>query len=131
MARTRKGRPLTGQRDGIRLIGWCCVALAPLVLAAPAVDLQPGREALLRLCQNGVALACLPRDVKWPEPWHVALPLFGFGVLLLAIRRPIRSEEKIECPFCAEPIRVEAVVCPHCRSEFDRRKDLSNRGRQS
>jgi hypothetical protein len=129
MPKGRTGRSSTGQRDGIRLIGWCCVALAPLLLAAPTINLLAGRDALLRLCQSGVALACLPPEAKWPEPWLVALPLFGFGVLLLAIRRPLRSEEKIECPFCAEPIRVEAVICPHCRSEFDRRRDPANRGR--
>jgi hypothetical protein len=125
MRRTRKRRHLTSQRDGIRVIGWYCVGLAPLVLAASKVNLEAGRDALVRLCESGLGWACPPPNLDNPASWRWALILLGFGILLLAIRPPVRVEERIECPFCAEPIRVEAVVCPHCRTEFAR----SNGGR--
>jgi hypothetical protein len=119
---------MTRQRDGIRMIGWCSIGLAPLVPAASMVDLEAEREALLRLCQSGWAWACLRPDASGAAPWLAAAGLLGFGILLLAIRRPVRSEETIDCPFCAEPIRVEAVLCPHCRSEFGRGRDRPSRG---
>ncbi len=121
MGRPRSGRHMTRQRDGIRIIAWCCIGLAPLALAASTVNVQAARGALRRLCELGWAWACLQPDPNSPAPWLAAVCLLGFGILLLAIRRPVRTEERIECPFCAEPIRVGAVVCPHCRSEFDRR----------
>ena len=104
-------------------------AEAPLVVAASMVDLGAERDALLRLCQRGLGWACLRPDANGTAPWLAAVSLLGFGILLLAIRRPVRSEERIDCPFCAEPIRVEAVLCPHCRSEFDRGRDRVSRGR--
>ncbi|PYM34919.1 MAG: hypothetical protein DME17_14355 [Candidatus Rokuibacteriota bacterium] len=129
MGTAQKSRYVTRQRDGIRTIGWCSIGLAPLVLAAPMVDLEAERDALLRLCQSGLGWACLRPDANGTAPWLAAVSLLGFGILLLAIRRPVRSEERIDCPFCAEPIRVEAVLCPHCRSEFDRGRDRVSRGR--
>ena len=29
-----------------------------------------------------------------------------------------------DCPFCAEPVRKAAVLCPHCRSDLPRRKSV-------
>jgi len=125
----RKRRHLTRQRDAVRLIGWCCVALAPLVLAAPLVDVQLANDVLLRLCEKGWSWVCLKLDPIRSTPWLVASGLLGFGILLLAIRRPVRWEERVECPFCAEPVRFEAIVCPHCRNEFDRTRDQPSRSR--
>ena len=129
MGTAQTSRYVTRQRDGIRMIGWCSIGLAPLVVAASMVDLGAERDALLRLCQRGLGWACLRPDANGTAPWLAAVSLLGFGILLLAIRRPVRSEERIDCPFCAEPIRVEAVLCPHCRSEFDRGRDRVSRGR--
>ena len=42
------------------------------------------------------------------------------GLLVLAMPR-ISGDELVRrrpCPLCAEPIRVEATVCPHCRSSL-------------
>jgi len=40
------------------------------------------------------------------------------GLLVLALPR-VTGEDLIRkrpCPFCAEPIRLEATICPHCRT---------------
>lgn len=42
------------------------------------------------------------------------------GLILLALPR-VAGEDLIRkrpCPFCAEPIRLEATICPHCRSQL-------------
>jgi hypothetical protein len=51
------------------------------------------------------------------------LILFGIAMAL----RDFRTPRKIECPFCFEPIRLEAVKCPHCQSSLLERP--SNRRR--
>src|SRR5438128_11815764 len=40
MGTAQKRRYVTRQRDGIRMIGWCSIGLAPLVVAASVVGLQ-------------------------------------------------------------------------------------------
>src|SRR5438874_8640989 len=75
------------------IIGWCSIGLAPLVVAASMVPLEAERDALLRLCQSGLGWACLRPDANGTAPWLAAASLLGFGILLLAIRRPVRSEE--------------------------------------
>ena len=72
MGTAQKSRYVTRQRDGIRTIGWCSIGLAPLVLAAPMVDLEAERDALLRLCQSGLGWACLRPDANGTAPWLAA-----------------------------------------------------------
>jgi hypothetical protein len=52
--------------------------------------------------------------------WLPGLIVFGLGLIVLAIRLPKRgdSAERFPCPFCAEDIRPEAIVCPHCRHDL-------------
>lgn len=45
----------------------------------------------------------------------------ALSLLLLAIRLPApRTQERRPCPFCAELILPEAIICPFCRSEVMR-----------
>lgn len=43
------------------------------------------------------------------------------GVLMLAVLPPLKPHTGVathrECPFCKEPMRHDATVCPHCRHE--------------
>ncbi len=29
-----------------------------------------------------------------------------------------RKEDTWPCPFCKEPVKAGAIICPHCRKEF-------------
>jgi len=41
-----------------------------------------------------------------------------FAALLIALLSPtLPARTTRNCPHCAEPIKVEARVCPHCRNE--------------
>jgi hypothetical protein len=28
-----------------------------------------------------------------------------------------KDDDRVQCPHCAEAIKVEAIICPHCRSD--------------
>lgn len=50
------------------------------------------------------------------SPLPVFLLLFGLGPRVDEDEDTIR----IACPFCAEDIKPEAMLCPHCRSDLTR-----------
>ena len=43
--------------------------------------------------------------------WFVAKGFYG---------RPAPSSPFIACPSCAEPMRAEGTVCPHCHREIQK-----------
>jgi len=107
MGTAQKTRYVTRQRDGVRMIGWCSIGLAPLVLAASMVDLEPSATR----CSDSAR-------ADWAGPVSGGCErdgaLAGGGESTRLRHSPagdqaaVRSEERIDCPFCAEPIRVEA-----------------------
>ena len=62
----------------------------------------------------------LNRSGAWGFLALVISPVLAF--LLLFGLGPLEDDEeddgRIPCPFCAEDIKPEAVLCPHCRSEL-------------
>lgn len=51
------------------------------------------------------------------------LTYYVFGLLLWIVAVPaaiwaVKDERRRACPHCAEPVRVEAVVCPHCKRDL-------------
>lgn len=57
---------------------------------------------------------------KRREGGYYGLLLGWIGVLVIAILPPLAPKggsSHRECPFCKEPMRVDASVCPHCRHE--------------
>jgi hypothetical protein len=59
--------------------------------------------------------------------WYI----YGICLLIIAIphsliirktteqrRKELKADGYRECPFCKEPVRVDATVCPHCRRDL-------------
>ncbi len=55
--------------------------------------------------------------------WAILSLLVSPVFALLALTAvPVRSRDADEiaaCPYCAEDVKSDAVVCPHCRSNLD------------
>jgi hypothetical protein len=44
------------------------------------------------------------------------------GVVILAFLPPRRGDKYVDCPFCKEIIRRDALVCAHCQRELRPRR---------
>jgi hypothetical protein len=61
-------------------------------------------------------------------------PLMAFAfVFALGRRSADEDEERVPCPLCAEPIKFEAVRCPHCCGDLpaDRHRLARRRPRET
>jgi hypothetical protein len=65
-------------------------------------------------------LACIPAMIanakrRNPVLWW----LYGFVLFPIALVHVLLTSDLFRraCPQCAEPVRREALICPHCRSE--------------
>ena len=68
---------------------------------------------------------------------------YGFMIFIVALphallckpvqaeidRRALASGDHVKCPFCAEIIRAEAKVCPHCQRDLPARWAPTGSGR--
>jgi hypothetical protein len=70
-------------------------------------------------------LACIPATIAGTKGrnwfgWHI----YGFWLFPIALVHSIfMSRENLSishflCPFCQEPVKNEAIVCPHCRRDI-------------
>lgn len=97
------------KKKGLR--GWAyflaIIVLGPIVVMGTSVVTQGTASGAL-----AAALASL-------------VPVVALGAVLLARNgQQIAAEtgqygEYRKCPFCAEPVRIEAVKCKHCSSALD------------
>ena len=53
------------------------------------------------------------------------------GVIILAFLPPRKGDKFVECPFCKESIRRDAVVCAHCQREVRPRRQEGHPNRTS
>jgi hypothetical protein len=74
-----------------------------------------------RLLAIAAALALIPAEIAHRKgrgflDWWIGgflLWIVAFPAALLA-----SDQSKYRCPFCAEDVRWEAEICPHCRREL-------------
>src|SRR2546430_6198689 len=62
-----------------------------------------------------------PPDSRSWAPAFVGVALIGIGAVVLAVRPSAKrdeeaDEDRVACPLCAEHIKPEAILCPHCGS---------------
>src|SRR5579875_3851878 len=53
------------------------------------------------------------------------------GVIILAFLPPRQGDKFVECPFCKESIRRDAVVCSHCQREIRPQRQQTHADRPS
>lgn len=124
----------------MRLFAWLCILLAVVIVVGGSVAVAKYNQqtyetylkqlaaiydlATIRAHLKAMAVGARPRapaEISEAIPLFIGAVLAGFGILILAIRRPSKKrpdDDRVPCPFCAEDIKPEAALCPHCRSDL-------------
>jgi hypothetical protein len=79
----------------MRALGWVFVALAPVALVLGGLIGRENMRVYAELCRRGWVQAC--RQDGMPAVWmglSIAVGLFAFGVIILAIRRPRKRRRR-------------------------------------
>jgi hypothetical protein len=114
MARvTRQKRGFFGQLFLIVFFGFNLLMVVWLFDYWGRVDLGGASEA----ARTGAAIGTTIGTGIVLFIWALGAVITGL-LAILTRGRDVSIEEAttIRCPFCAEPIRPEAKICPHCRS---------------
>ena len=85
----------------MEVVGWIILLIAyflPSVVAAVRVTKRGGAIFLLNLLLGWTVIG-----------WIIALVWAVFES---------KGAVQYACPFCAEAVKPEAIVCPHCRSDL-------------
>ena len=53
------------------------------------------------------------------------------GVIILAVLPPRKGDKFVECPFCKESIRRDAIACSHCQREVRPQRQARHADRPS
>jgi hypothetical protein len=73
----------------MRLIGWLCVAAAPLAMTLSVLLARVNNRVYGELCGQGRIWACAIGGAEAARMWlMVAVGLLAYGILILAIRPP-------------------------------------------
>jgi uncharacterized membrane protein YGL010W len=93
--------------------------LGPREIAAASAIALIALAWVMCVIGAGFYAARLKRNPAWwgflafvVSPLPVFVLLFGLGP------RQEEDYDHIACPFCAEEIKTEARICPHCRSDL-------------
>lgn len=82
-------------------------------------DSTAGAQLVLMWILLLILLAVIPAVIaakkgRSPVKWY----LYGFCLWIFALIHAIMLPPARRCPFCAEGIRPEARVCPHCQRDL-------------
>lgn len=103
--------------------------LAACIIVAIVASKRGRSSWIFFLCTltGGFLLAIIVAKIGssfWAGVWAFLSPIIGFVVALasetgqeMAVQRGEYGGYK-KCPFCAEPVRREAIKCKHCGSEL-------------
>lgn len=105
----------------MRTFGKSCVIVAITIFLLGIGFAPSNNRVYSSLCEAGQTWACFKDGSQTLALFSlIAAALAAYGILIVAIRPPAKKddEDRIPCPYCAESIKLDAVLCPFCRSDL-------------